>query len=376
MTSAAEPHGEHSFLEVRGLSKSFGQNRVLEGIDLELVRGQTLALLGPSGSGKTTLLRILAGFETADEGSVQIEGRSIEHLPAQRRGFGMVFQSYALFPHLSVADNIAFGLQAQKTAPALITERVEAMLELVDLVGFGARRIDEISGGQQQRVALARALAPEPKLLMLDEPLSNLDPDLRDRTRRALRETLEAVGITTVLVTHEQEEAFELGDQVALLHSGVLQQVATPRELYREPATGFVARFVGRSNILEVEALRAPLTVLLRVGGGTLECQARTPQPVMEDSALEAALRPEAWQLLGEEEAPASSPAVVWGTVASVLFLGSSSLLRVALEGSEETLEVEHTGRDLKVGARVGVRLRSDAVASVFPRRMGKVTPS
>ncbi len=239
-----------SYLTLKGLAKSFGETRVLERITLEVEEGQTLALLGPSGSGKTTLLRIIAGFESADSGSFSVGGKEMAPLPPAKRRFGMVFQHYALFPHLSVAENVEFGLESNGLAAAARAARVEEVLALVDLPGFGDRRIHQISGGQQQRVALARALAPKPRVLLLDEPLSNLDRTLRERTRREIRATLRQVGITAVWVTHEQDEAFDVGDRVAVLHQGHLEQLGVPEELYLEPATRFVAGFVGRASAL------------------------------------------------------------------------------------------------------------------------------
>jgi ABC-type Fe3+/spermidine/putrescine transport system ATPase subunit len=238
------------FLRIEGISKRFGGEGVLRDIDLSVRRGEVFALLGPSGSGKSTLLRVLAGFESADSGRILVEGEDVARLSPARRGFGMVFQSYALFPHLTVAKNVAFGLETAGLHRDALRERVHEMLCLVDLVGLEERRIGEISGGQQQRVALARALALSPRVLMLDEPLSNLDPALRERTRVQLGETVRRIGITTVLVTHEQEEAFELGDRVGVLHDGVLAQVDPPTALYRRPWTRFVASFIGRATFL------------------------------------------------------------------------------------------------------------------------------
>ncbi|MFY9820705.1 MAG: ABC transporter ATP-binding protein [Thermoanaerobaculia bacterium] len=241
-----------AFLSLDQLDKSFGAQAVLRGLSLEVAKGEIVALLGPSGSGKTTALRLIAGFETPDRGQIRVEGVDLTALPPERRHFGMVFQHYALFPHLTVGENVAFGLAARgnRGDRADVSRRVAAALALVELPGYEARRVGEISGGQQQRVALARALAPEPRVLLLDEPLSNLDPTLRERTRRELKRSIQRVGITTVLVTHEQEEAFHLGDRVAVLHGGVLHQVGTPEELYEEPATRFVATFVGRASVL------------------------------------------------------------------------------------------------------------------------------
>ena len=253
------------FLVLDGLDKTFGGNPVLRGLSLEVEQGEILALLGPSGSGKTTALRLIAGFETPDRGHIRVGGEEVTALPPERRRFGMVFQHYALFPHLNIRENVAFGLAESRLGRAEQARRVAESLALVDLPGFEDRRVGEISGGQQQRVALARALAPEPRILLLDEPLSNLDPSLRERTRRELRRAVERVGITTVLVTHEQEEAFHLGDRVAVLQGGVLHQVGTPEDLYQRPATRFVAGFVGRASGLP-GTLEADGTVRLSAG--------------------------------------------------------------------------------------------------------------
>ncbi|HEV8305507.1 MAG TPA: ABC transporter ATP-binding protein [Gemmatimonadales bacterium] len=241
------------FLEVADLAKQWSHQVRVGPITLGIGRGEILALLGPSGSGKTTILRLLAGFETPDAGRIVVEEEDVTRVPPARRRFGMVFQHYALFPHLDVGENVEFGLRGLPDAGRKAAEA----LKLVDLAGFERRRVQELSGGQQQRVALARALAPEPRVLLLDEPLSNLDPTLRERTRRELRALIQRVGITTLFVTHEQEEAFELGDRVAVLNAGRLEQLATPDELYERPASLFVATFVGRANVLRGAAARA-----------------------------------------------------------------------------------------------------------------------
>jgi ABC-type Fe3+/spermidine/putrescine transport system ATPase subunit len=240
------------FLILDHLDKSFGLQTVLRDLSLTVERGEILALLGPSGSGKTTALRLIAGFEAPDRGRILVQDEEVTRLPPERRNFGMVFQHYALFPHLTVGENVAFGLASrQRGGKEETARRVADALALVDLPGFEDRRVGEISGGQQQRVALARALAPEPRVLLLDEPLSNLDPTLRERTRRELKRAIQRVGITTVLVTHEQEEAFHLGDRIAVLQGGTLHQVGTPEDLYERPATRFVATFVGRASVLQ-----------------------------------------------------------------------------------------------------------------------------
>jgi len=240
------------FLDVQAIKKQWAHTVTVGPITLDIARGEIVALLGPSGSGKTTMLRLLAGFETPDGGRIVVEGEDVTTVPPARRRFGMVFQHYALFPHLDVGENVAFGLRGR---PEAARQAVEA-LRLVDLAGFERRKVQELSGGQQQRVALARALAPEPRVLLLDEPLSNLDPALRERTRRELRQVIKRVGITTVFVTHEQEEAFDLGDRVAVLNAGRLEQAGAPDELYERPASLFVATFVGRANVFRGPAAR------------------------------------------------------------------------------------------------------------------------
>jgi putative spermidine/putrescine transport system ATP-binding protein len=245
------------FLEVQQIKKQWAHTVTVGPITVDIARGEIIALLGPSGSGKTTMLRLLAGFETPDGGRIVVEGEDVTTVPPARRRFGMVFQHYALFPHLDVGENVAFGLRGQVDA----ARKAADALRLVDLAGFERRKVQELSGGQQQRVALARALAPEPRVLLLDEPLSNLDPALRERTRRELRQLIKRVGITTVFVTHEQEEAFDLGDRVAVLNAGHLEQAGAPDELYERPATLFVATFVGRANVFRGASARA-------LGGG------------------------------------------------------------------------------------------------------------
>jgi len=247
-----------AFLQIQAIEKRWRSDVTVGPITLDIARGEILALLGPSGSGKTTMLRLLAGFETADGGRITVANEDVTAVPPARRRFGMVFQHYALFPHLDVGQNVEFGL-AGSGGPAAVHAKVAAALGLVDLAGYERRKVHELSGGQQQRVALARALAPEPRVLLLDEPLSNLDPALRERTRRELRQMIKRVGegITTVFVTHEQEEAFDLGDRVAVLNNGRLEQTGTPEELYERPQNLFVATFVGRANVFRGGAARA-----------------------------------------------------------------------------------------------------------------------
>ena len=246
-----------AFLQIEGVEKRWRNDVTVGPITLDIARGEILALLGPSGSGKTTMLRLLAGFETADRGRILVANEDVTRVPPARRRFGMVFQHYALFPHLDVGGNVGFGLHgAGSTEQGATTAKVAAALALVDLAGFERRNVHELSGGQQQRVAVARALAPEPRVLLLDEPLSNLDPALRERTRRELRQVIKRVGITTVFVTHEQDEAFDLGDRIAVINAGHLEQTGAAEELYETPANLFVATFVGRANVFRGAAAR------------------------------------------------------------------------------------------------------------------------
>jgi ABC-type Fe3+/spermidine/putrescine transport system ATPase subunit len=251
-----------AFLSLDAVRKQWSSTVEVGPVSLEIPSGEILALLGPSGSGKTTVLRLLGGFEAPDAGRIVVAGQDVTTVPPAQRRFGMVFQHYALFPHLDVGANVAFGItgRARRDGKGGSGTKVAEVLSLVGLEGFERRRVQELSGGQQQRVALARALAPEPRVLLLDEPLSNLDPSLRERTRRELRALIKRVGITTIFVTHEQEEAFDLGDRVGVLRTGRLEQVATADELYERPASLFVATFVGRANVIRgktAQALRA-----------------------------------------------------------------------------------------------------------------------
>ena len=244
-----------SLLTLKNISKRFDETPAVSDVSLEVERGEFFGLLGPSGCGKTTTLRMIAGLEKPDSGFIEFDGTDITNRPAERRGFGMVFQNYALFPHLNVAENVAFGLRARHKPAAEIKDRVSAALELVQLPGYEKRRVDELSGGQQQRVAIARAIAIEPALLLFDEPLSNLDVTLREATRSELRELVARLGLTAVYVTHDQEEAFALCDRISVMMGGRILQTGPPRDLYEHPDQLPVARFLGRNNLIQVMRL-------------------------------------------------------------------------------------------------------------------------
>lgn len=240
-----------AFLSIEGLNKSFGALPVVHELNLDVRQGEFVTLLGPSGCGKTTTLRMIAGFIDADSGSIIIDHNRVEQIPTHRRDTAMVFQNYALFPHMTIAENVAFGLRMRKTEKSEIARRVGEVLELVRLSGFDGRFPRELSGGQQQRVALARAIVLSPKVLLLDEPLSNLDAKLRKELRTEFLEIHRLAGITTLLVTHDLEEAFSVSDKVAVMNRGRVEQFGTPREIFTQPRTPFVAQFVGLTNVIE-----------------------------------------------------------------------------------------------------------------------------
>jgi ABC-type Fe3+/spermidine/putrescine transport system ATPase subunit len=310
-----------AFVTLDGVAKRWSDSVTVGPLSLAVARGEILALLGPSGSGKTTVLRLLAGFETPDAGRLVIEQEDVTAVPAARRRCGMVFQHYALFPHLDVGENVAFGLRGGRARRDAVARQTADALALVDLAGFERRRVQELSGGQQQRVALARALAPEPRVLLLDEPLSNLDPALRERTRRELRALITRLGITSVFVTHEQEEAFEVGDRVAVLHEGRLEQLGTPDELYERPRSLFVATFVGRANVV-----RGPTARTLGAAAGEL-----------------AVVRPERLRF-----ADGGMP----GVVRERRYIGAAALYQVATDAGDR-LEVLAAPEAARIGERV-----------------------
>src|SRR5690606_17109557 len=252
---------------------AFERLPVLRGIDLHVKRGEILCLLGPSGCGKTTLLRVIAGLERAEAGDVRFEGQSIVDIPAHRRDFGLMFQDFALFPHMNVAENVGFGLKMRRSTET--QQRVREVIQLVGLEGFEQRDVGQLSGGEKQRVALARSLAPRPRLLMLDEPLGSLDAALRGRLVVELRHVLKRIGLTTVYVTHDQQEAFAIADRIAVMNAGVIEQIDMPELLYRQPATTFVASFLGLNNIVEVrECVEGQAHTLL--GSFAISCLAKT----------------------------------------------------------------------------------------------------
>jgi iron(III) transport system ATP-binding protein len=314
-----------NYLELRGVTKTFGSFTALRDIDLDVAQGEFVCFLGPSGCGKTTLLRIIAGLEVQSAGRLRQAGRDISRLPPAQRDYGIVFQSYALFPNLSVFDNVAYGLVNKGNARKTINARVAELLKLVGLPESAAKFPSQLSGGQQQRIALARALATAPGLLLLDEPLSALDALERVRLRQEIRALQQRLGVTTIMVTHDQEEALSMADRIVVMNLGRIEQIGSALEIYREPASPFVADFVGKVNVLAGTAEDGGL----RVGSLLLQClEKSTP-----GARLRAYLRPE--DIIARPIAPGDSN-VLDARIDKIEFLGSYCLVRVAADGLQE----------------------------------------
>ena len=321
-------------LSLQNISRNFGTTRAVADVSLDVEQGEFFGLLGPSGCGKTTTLRMIAGLEKPDSGSIRFQDRDITNLPPERRGFGMVFQNYALFPHLNVFENVAFGLRARHAAKAEMNDRVRSALELVQLPGYEKRAIDELSGGQQQRIAIARAIAIEPALLLFDEPLSNLDVSLREETRSELRELVTRLGLTAVYVTHDQEEAFALCDRISVMVGGKLMQTGKPRELYERPGDIAVARFLGRNNL--IRAMRLSSSKTNEGEFKTLDGEHTLRVPVTRDELaplnkpVVLAIRPEHVRLSSNNE---EAENLVHGVIKEIVFAGATSTVRVDANG-------------------------------------------
>ena len=317
------------FLELHGIRKTFGSFTALENIDLAIDKGEFVCFLGPSGCGKTTLLRIVAGLETQSAGRITQAGRDISLLPPAQRDYGIVFQSYALFPNLTVADNVAYGLVNRKVPRAEARARVSELVKLVGLPGSEDKYPAQLSGGQQQRIAIARALATSPGLLLLDEPLSALDAIVRVHLRSEIRSLQRKLGVTTIMVTHDQEEALSMADRIVVMNQGRIEQVGTPLDIYREPRTPFVVDFVGKVNLLEAEALPGRL----KVGEFVLEC----PAIRHANGKLQVYLRPEDIVARPIEAGDAN---VFDAAIEKIEFLGPYCLVRVKAGGLPAPLTV------------------------------------
>jgi thiamine transport system ATP-binding protein len=348
-------------LVLKHLTKRFGEITAVSDLTVTLQAGELLTLVGPSGCGKTTTLRLIAGFESPDGGEIELDGRSLLKTPPETRGVGIVFQNYALFPHMNVFDNIAYGLKFMKERPDK-RQRVRELLELMELEGLEKRRPDELSAGQQQRVALARALAPNPKILLLDEPLSALDSQLRERLRLEIKRIQRELRVTTLYVTHDQEEALAISDHVAVMNQGQLEQIGTPWEIYHQPASLFVARFVGRGNLLQGRVIRLERGVveLQLEDGQSVRLTTPALYSLTADVRVYFLVRPERLRLDQQSENG------IRGMVRAVEFLGDAVLLHVESGNQQWQVKVSNPDDGLLQAVDREVTLG-------FSRRDGKI---
>jgi len=357
-------HAAEEALRIEGVHKAFGEFIALKSIDLVVPQGELVCFLGPSGCGKTTLLRIIAGLERQTRGTILQNGRDVSHAPPAARDYGIVFQSYALFPNLTIAQNVAYGLVNRRKARGEVAARVGELLTLVGLPDAGAKYPSQMSGGQQQRVALARALATSPSLLLLDEPLSALDAKVRERLRGEIRQLQRRLGVTTIMVTHDQEEALSMADRVVVMNDGNIEQIGSPSDVYERPRTPFVADFLGKVNVLKGTALGAGR---FRVGAVELSLPA---DGNAAGDAVRIYLRPEDRHVEGDL---AQLPNRLHGRIARIDYLGTFCLAELRCEDLGQPMLISYSLNQLhdlgvREGAEVDIALRTDRVR-VFPDR-------
>ncbi|MBS4958568.1 MAG: ABC transporter ATP-binding protein [Clostridium sp.] len=336
-----------NIIEIQGVSKVYGDNTVLDNLSLNIRKNEFLTLLGPSGCGKTTTLKIIAGFETADSGKVVFDGNDISDLPPYKRQLNTVFQKYALFPHMNIYENIAFGLKIKKLPKEEIDKKVREMLKMVALEGFEKRSVESLSGGQQQRVAIARALVNEPQVLLLDEPLGALDLKLRKEMQLELKKIQKRLGITFIFVTHDQEEALTMSDTIVVMNKGVIQQMGSPEDIYNEPANAFVADFIGESNILSgimIEDYKVKFSnnIFTCVDGG-----------FEKNEDIDVVIRPE------DIEITTVDKGMLTGKVNSVIFKGVHYEIEVETENDKWII---HNIKSANVGSTVGLIIDPEAI--------------
>ncbi|MCI7206152.1 MAG: ABC transporter ATP-binding protein [Clostridiales bacterium] len=331
---------QENIIELKNITKQYEDNIVLKDLNLDIKKNEFLTLLGPSGCGKTTTLKIIAGFEFADDGKVLFEGKDLNEIPPYERPVNTVFQKYALFPHMNIYENIAFGLKIKKMDKKTIDEKVKKMLKLVALPGFEKRSVDSLSGGQQQRVAIARALVNEPKVLLLDEPLGALDLKLRQEMQRELKNIQQQLGITFIFVTHDQEEALSMSDTIVVMNKGKIQQMGTPEDIYNEPKNAFVARFIGESNIIDGVMHE---DFLVEFCGRKFEC---VDKGFKKDEEIQVVIRPEDIKMVKPEEG------MLKGEVTSCVFKGVHYEMTVEACGLNWLL---HNTKSAEVGTELGL---------------------
>ncbi|REJ26450.1 MAG: polyamine ABC transporter ATP-binding protein [Caldibacillus debilis] len=349
----------------RNVVKRYGNNTVIPSLSLRVKQGELFTLLGPSGCGKTTLLRMVAGFNSIEGGEILFNDQVINHRPPQKRNIGMVFQNYALFPHMTVEKNVAFGLENRKVPKSEIPGKVERMLVTVQIANFRKRLPENLSGGQQQRVALARAIVMEPDVLLMDEPLSNLDAKLRIEMRNAIREIQEKFGITTIYVTHDQEEAMAISDRIGVMRAGELQHVGTPQNIYHRPANVFVASFIGRANIIERPYMYENGRHIIKLSEG-YRISLDNIIPGYQLNTVKVSIRPEEFIFSKDEEG-------INGIVESSMFLGLNTHYFVKLEGGEtvEIIQESTIEKILEPGTQVKLKVKEEKI-NVFDRDTGK----
>ena len=339
--------GKENIVELKNISVAFDGEQVLDGLNLDIVDGEFITLLGPSGCGKTTTLRLIAGFLEPDSGDVLFEGKKINGVPAYKRQVNTIFQRYALFPHLNVYENIAFGLRVKKRPESEIKEKVAEMLKLVNLTGLEKRHTDTLSGGQQQRVAIARAIANHPKVLLLDEPLAALDLKLRKDMQKELKKIQQQLGITFIFVTHDQEEALTMSDRVVVMDSGRIQQVGTPQDIYNEPRNAFVADFIGESNIVDGKMIK---DYYVEFSGQKFDC---LDKDFAAGEAVDVVVRPEDVDIVEPQKG------MLKGVVTSVAFLGVHYEIIVDIGGFKWMIQ---TTDEHFAGDSVGLYIEPDAI--------------
>jgi spermidine/putrescine transport system ATP-binding protein len=351
-----------NIIEIKDVSKHYHHHLVLDNIHLDIKNGEFLTLLGPSGCGKTTLLRLLAGFEAPEQGSIWLKGKNITHTSPDIRNVNMVFQSYALFPHMTVFENVAFGLRCQKMSNGLLEKKVNEALSMVKLDTFAHRKPQQLSGGQQQRVAIARAVIKQPLVLLLDEPFSALDYSLRKNMRIELKELQRRLGITFVFVTHDQEEALSMSDRIVVMNQGIIEQSGTARDVYEEPTNLFVAQFIGEANIFETQIIKSsPQEVEVNIEGQVFQCQNK--KKLAESQLVSVILRPEDIRVWGQREISDSTD-MLPGIVEQVIYKGSTVDLIVRLSSNKliaasEFFDEDDEKLEYEVGEKVWVHWTS-----------------